>query len=97
MKSCASRIASRPEGGGPAAWAGLRAEDVIVTADGFQTSTNESLRRVTATSNGVVRQKVARQGVHQNVRRVVVDMRPKPIAAPQSGASAPAPGAPAPR
>jgi S1-C subfamily serine protease len=73
--------------GGAAAWGGLRPGDVILVANGYLTTDNESLRRITAGSNGVLRLQVARLGSLANVGSLVVRMRAQDL--PEPGAAAP--------
>jgi S1-C subfamily serine protease len=73
--------------GGPGALAGLRAGDVVLVANGYLTQDNESLRRITAASNGILRLQVARLGSLANVGPVVVQMRAQDV--PEPGAAAP--------
>lgn len=71
---------------GPGAFAGLHPGDVILAANGYLTQDNESLRRITAASNGALPLQVARPVAPANVGLVVVRMRavddfPEPVAA----------------
>lgn len=82
--------------GGPAARAGLQVGDVIYQANNAATDTNEALRAVIASSDGLARLWVLKGGRYRDTQEIVVDMRstpflqptaPQPFAAP---AAAPA-------
>jgi hypothetical protein len=75
-------------GAGAGAGAGLRAGDVILEANGYLTPDNESLRRITAASNGLLRLRVARQGVYEDMRSIIVDMRARAATRPGAAGAA---------